>query len=108
MAEATVTADTLAGYLRLTGKAGSRTLHVLGKYQSFTAAIASPVGREILNDAIQRHDKLLDRVASLDATDIEKAEYKALREVILRWSEKIVAYEANLKSLNDGVRMANG
>jgi hypothetical protein len=104
----TVTADQLANYLKSTGRTGSRTIQVLGKYQSFMDAIGSSLGQEILADAIKRHDMLLDRIASLDATDGEKGEYKALREVILRWSEKIAVYEANLKNLNDSVRMPNG
>jgi hypothetical protein len=102
MSEQTVTAEQLANYLKRTGKAGARTLHILGKHQSFVEALNSTYGQEILHDALQRHEQLLDRIASLDATDGEKGEYKALKDIIIRWSEKIAAYEDNLKRVSNG------
>ena len=107
MSEQTVTAEQLANYLKKTGKVGAKTMHVLGKYTPFIQAMATTIGQEIMADALRRHDMLLDRVASLEVTDGEKGEYKALREIIMKWSEKIANYEANLVNYKTNIDKVN-
>lgn len=102
MAESTVTAEQLAGYLRRKGKTGERTLSLLGYYRPFVDAINTEVGKEILKDAIRVHEELLSKIAEINATDAEKAEYQAIRKIILRWSERIAQYEKHLSEVRKG------
>jgi hypothetical protein len=95
----TVTAETLANFLRQNRKEGARTLSILGKHQPFVEAMQSQVGKEILNEAVLLHEHLLLKVGSLTATDEEKMEYKNLQTIIYRWSEKIVRYEKAMSEL---------
>jgi len=99
MAENTVTAEQLADYLKRKGRAGSQTLSVLGKYQPFIEAINSEIGQQILKDAIGLHESLLFKVADLTATPDETMEYKAIRKIILKWSERIATYDKALAEL---------
>jgi hypothetical protein len=99
MAENTVTAEQLAAYLRRTRRAGAKTLSILGHFQPFMEAMQSPLGKEILNDAITVHEELLQKVGSLTATDDEKMEYKNLQKIIYRWSERIARYEKAMSEL---------
>ena len=99
MAENTVTAEQLADFLKRKGRAGSQTLSVLGKYQPFTEAINSEIGQQILKDAIGLHESLLFKVADLTATPDETMEYKAIRKIILKWSERIATYDKALAEL---------
>jgi hypothetical protein len=95
----TVTAENLANFLRQNGKAGARTLSVLGHFQPFVEAFNLEIGKELLGDAIVIHDELLMKVANLTATPEETMEYKAIRKIIFRWSEKIVRYEKAMSEL---------
>lgn len=97
----TVTADQLADFIHRSGRAGALTLSVLGKQKPFVDAMNTEVGRFILADALRVHESLLQKVASLTATDEETMEYSAIRKIILRWSERIAKYEANLSKVVD-------
>jgi hypothetical protein len=99
MAENTVTAERLANFLRRKGQAGARTLSVLGHFQPFVEAIGSEIGKELLQDAITNHERLLLKVAALEATPEETMEYKAYRGIIMRWSERIAQYEKAMAEL---------
>ena len=102
MLETTVTAEQLASYLKRKGRAGSQTLSILGKYQPFQEAINSEIGKEILRDAIVIHESLLIKVADLTATPEETMEYKAVRKIIIRWSERIAKYQKSLEEITKG------
>ena len=96
MAENTVTAEQLADYLKRKGRAGSQTLSVLGKSQPFMEAIKSEIGQQLLKDAVGLHESLLFKVADLTATPEETMEYRAVRKIILKWSDRIALYEKNM------------
>jgi hypothetical protein len=99
MAESTVTAEQLAVYLRKTGKNGSKTLSVLGHFQPFVDAFNTEIGKELLTDAINIHEMLLQKIADLTATPEETMEYKAIRRIIMAWSERIVRHEKAMMEL---------
>ena len=94
-----ITVEQLAAMLKRKG--GSRTLSVLGHFQPFVDAINSPIGKELLKDAMDLHDSLLNKVADLDATPQETMEYRAVRKIIYAWSERIARYEKSLAELTD-------
>jgi len=98
MTENTVTAEQLANLLRRKG--GQQTLSVLGHYQPFNDAINTEVGKQLLHDALTVHEQLLQKVADLTATPEETMEYKAIRKIIMQWSERISRYEKALAELS--------
>jgi hypothetical protein len=99
MAENTVTVDQLVNYLKRTGRSGSKTLSVLGHFQPFIDAQNSEIGKELLQDAINLHEYLLQKVADLTATPEETMEYKAVRKIIMAWSERIARYNKAMAEL---------
>lgn len=84
-------------YIRSGGDIKSHSMMILSQYAPFKEAIESTVGKELLKDLIDMHSAKLARIASLDATDEEKIEYKILTELIKRWSYRIMQYENALK-----------
>jgi len=99
MADSTTTPEQLADYLKRKGKFGSQTLSVLGRHHPFIEAIGSEIGKQLLKDAIGLHERLLSKVATLEATDAEKMEYKAVGSILLKWSERIATYEKALAEI---------
>jgi hypothetical protein len=103
MSETTVTTEQLTDYLKRTGRSGVRTLSTLGYFQPFVEAINSPIGKELLKDALAVSDSLLIKIGDLSATPEETMQYKAMRAILVRWSERISRYEQSLDKLNKGV-----
>ncbi|MFA5340599.1 MAG: hypothetical protein WC332_02365 [Clostridia bacterium] len=101
MSENTVTTEQLADYLKRTGRSGVKTLSTLGYFQPFVDAINSPIGKELLKDALTVSDSLLMKIGDLTATPEETMQYKAMRAIILRWSERIDRYEKSLAELTN-------
>lgn len=87
-----VTADQLSTYLRTFGKRGQVNLSILGRVSRFVEAMRTEVGKEMLLDLANEHERLLARVASLSASEEEKAEYRVIRALLTKWSQKISFY----------------
>ncbi len=102
MAENTVTAEQLAQYLNRRGKFGAKTLSILGHYRPFVDAINSDIGKQLLRDAISIYEELLSKVGNLTATPEETMKYAAVREIIMRWSDRLAIYEKNLAEVQKG------
>uniref|UniRef100_A0A6M3IS91 Uncharacterized protein n=1 Tax=viral metagenome TaxID=1070528 RepID=A0A6M3IS91_9ZZZZ len=97
-----VSQEQVIKFLREKGKRGAQTLSVLGKYAPFMAAIQSEIGVELLRDLNTMHDELLDKISSLTATESERAEYKAVKGLILRFCDKLNKYENELNKIKEG------
>lgn len=80
-------------------KRGERTLSLLGKQQEFIKAMSSDIGQQILNDLIQEHELLLDKIASIKATDEEKMQYKVVRQMLMLWSNRLAAFTDLIKEI---------
>jgi len=74
--------DDISRYLELTGKRGTQTLSILGRYFPFVQSVlGTEVGREILKDDVDRVEELLLKVIKEEETDLERAELRYLRDV---------------------------
>ena len=91
--------NTMLRYMKNVGKRGERTVYLHEKSIPFIKAFNSDIGRELLADLISMHEALLEKVAGLNATDEEKMMYKVAREMLLRWSGKIAAYEKRVDEI---------
>jgi len=94
-----VSQEQVIKFLREKGKRGAQTLSVLGKYAPFMEAINSPLGAELLRDLNTKHEELLEKISDLEATESDRAEYKAVKDMILRWADKISRFEAELNKV---------
>lgn len=88
-------------YIRNNTSFRSQSLTILSQYQPFKQALETQLGQELLKDLIDMHSLRLAKIASLEATDEEKIEYKVLTELIKRWSFKIAQYESAIKKLEE-------
>jgi hypothetical protein len=86
-------------YLSKMGERGHKTLIILGKMQDYITAVNSKIGQELMSELITEHERLLIKVASLEATDEDKAYYKAVSRLLGVWATKIATYENKLKEV---------
>lgn len=84
-------------FLAIHGQKGSKTLSLLGKFQPFYNAINSEIGRELLKDVQIKMEYLLECIIresypkKMSETHV-KAEYRVLRDILYKWSERIEKY----------------
>ena len=80
-------------YIEVMGDRGKKTLSILGRKQDFITAVNTKIGQELMSDLISMHEILLNKVADLNATSEDKADYKAVSKLISLWATKIADYE---------------
>ena len=78
-----------------------RIFTVLGKYSDFYDAIRSPVGKEILRDLMNRINAKLESIATNEANDQDKMEYKVCCELLESYAKKIKIYITHAKKLKE-------
>ena len=93
-------------YINKHGKKGKemagRLLSALGKNEQFLNAFNSPLGSELLTDLIDTMESKLDKIIDESATDKDRADFRAAKDLSLRWVSKINEYNRNLKQLKEG------
>lgn len=96
----------IEGYITRHGKKGkemaSRLLSALGKNEQFLNAFNSPLGSELLTDLISMMEEKLDKIIDETADDKDKADFRAAKNLSMRWVGKINEYNRNLKQLKEG------
>ena len=95
--------EKLMNYIKTRGNTGNRTLEILGKNLKFIDALNTEVGLELLKDLVSMHETAFQKVASLDATDEDKVNYKLLQSLINKWSIHISYYFEALQKVNTTV-----
>jgi len=78
---------------------------VLGKNQQFANAVASPIGQELLTDALELAESLLEKIVLMKASDEDLAEYRVLMKLLTNWQQKITKY---LKGVETIVKVSRG
>lgn len=100
-----LTADELLLYLYKKRSRAKDSLTILSRYRHFIEAMETPVGQHLLIDALNRHDELLLRISAIDTTDAEKMEYRALKNILNKWSEKIANYYSELNKIKEATNV---
>ncbi len=80
-------------YLRNASTIKNQSLALLRQFKPFMEAIETEVGKAILSDLVNMHSKALEKIASLEATENDKIEYRILTDLIQKWSSYIMTYE---------------
>lgn len=69
----------------------------MGKQTKLYEALDHPVGKEILNEALNRSEALLIKIINEDADEMDRAEFRVLKSILNVWAGKMAEY---IKSLN--------
>jgi methionyl-tRNA synthetase len=69
------------------GAKAQKMINVLQKTHGFIEAFENPIGQEVLLDALQISEAILDKIVEETATDAERAEFRALKKIISRWQD---------------------
>ena len=78
---ANVTLSEIQRYLELTGKKGSLVISILGRLTpQLNSILNNEMGREMLRDDINRLEELLMKIYKEEATEIERAEFRYLKD----------------------------
>lgn len=80
-------------------KKGNEVFNVLGRTEGFIKIIRKDIGRELLLEIAADLDKLFEKIINEEATEVERADFRALRKIGRRWTEKINAFEAALEEI---------
>jgi hypothetical protein len=90
-------------YINEVGRVKSaKDIKILGEQDRFYKAINTEVGQELLKDAANRAEELFRKIWNEEESDAERAEFRVLKHLIGRWSEKINAYVKNLGVIKGG------
>jgi len=75
------------------------TMKSLARNAAFIDALKCELGQQLLGSLLERHEELLFKIADMTAGDREKAEFTAIRDLIVNWSERIADYERKLREV---------
>jgi len=78
------------------GEKANRILTVMAKRAKFMEAIKTDIGQELLIDVAASMETLLDKIIMERATTQEKADFRALRMIMNKWTDKIRAYNRDI------------
>jgi hypothetical protein len=91
-------------YLEVMGDHGSKLLSTLGKKQPFIEAFNSKLGSELLHDLITMHSLTLGKLARFEATEEDKADFRASGRLLGMWAQKVSDYEKSMTEIKTTVR----
>jgi hypothetical protein len=94
-----LTRDQVDKFIKKYNKRGTETVEALGKVQGFIKAVESEMGRAFLAPIIVEHERLLALIVSMDATEEDKADYRATRKFLLYCSSKVNYYYDTIESI---------
>lgn len=86
-------------YVQSGGQRVAKLLSALGRDQHFVDALSTQLGQEILQDSLERCERLLTLIYEEKATQQELAEFRVLKDIMARWTSRINAYSRNLEKL---------
>lgn len=96
----------IESYLDRIRKRGAHTLQVFEGNLDFILAVQSSVGKILLRDLIERHEAQFNRIASLEATDVDKKVYSYLKGMLETWVARIASYEKATKDYTSAAQKA--
>ena len=81
------------------GLKAQKMINVLSKTHGFVSAFKDKVGQEVLLDALQRSEEILDKIVEEKATEEERAEFRALKKIISKWQKIWAVHNEALSKL---------
>ena len=97
-----ITKENIRDYISKHGRKGAMTVDGLSKLlPSLQMTFETELGREILNDDIERHEFLLIKIVEMNATDEDKIEFRYLRDRIISLGKKLELFFNYLKNIKE-------
>ena len=84
-------------------KNASALLSVLGKQKQFLSALDTPVGQELLKDAVLSVESKIELILNEKDTPQDRAELKAYLTILRKWQKMIATYNKNKEMFNTNV-----
>lgn len=95
----------LAKIARKMGSGNARMLlNILGREKAFIEAITSPLGEELMTDLVNSIEARIKLIIDEKDQPKDRAEIRALREVLRKWQGKINTYEQNKEKLMNALK----
>lgn len=94
-----LTQEDIDAYIAKTGSRAAEALSMLGKNADFSEAFRSKVGQALFSDAVEILHDLLQDIYNEKATDQQKAEFRAYKRIIERWTRRINAVDETIKTI---------
>lgn len=99
----------LETFLTLFGKRAKPFIKILGDHQAFMSVIQTPIGTQILKDAVAGMQKAMSQAAHWDKIDEPKkerclADMRAYKDICERWATIIEAYNESVKTIKDAIK----
>lgn len=76
-------------------------LNALGKQEQFYNAIETEVGQELLKDLLEGIERRIELVIKEEDDEKTRAELRAYRELLDRWTTQIAKFRSNLKTFTE-------
>lgn len=95
--------NALRNQLETAGISRPNILTKLGQQHNFIEAITSSIGKELLKDLATIAEDRLDKIIKEDATPQDKADFRVCKSLLIKYGNKINAYEKNLAKLRGEV-----
>lgn len=80
---------------RMGSKNASTLLSVLGKDKEFLTALDTPIGQELLRDAVLSIERIMDLIIHEKEESQDKADLRAYLSILRRWQGRISQYNDN-------------
>lgn len=97
-----LSAKEVEDYLANHGKQAQKVLSFLGKNIAYVNDLHSPLTSRVVEMLISDHEYLIQRVATLEATDEEKVRYRVVRDILAKISQLIEAYKIQVEEVKKG------
>lgn len=91
--------DVINKFLQTHGKQAARVVNILAKREKFKRAIETDIGGEIMVDALNRMEELLQKIIEETASPQELGEFRALRNIVNKWQDKLAEYSKAIKQI---------
>ena len=94
-----LTKDDIDAYIAKSGSRAAEALSLLGKNADFVEAFRSKTGQALLSDAVEILQDILQDIYNEKATEHQKAEFRAYKKIIERWTRRINAVDETIKTI---------
>jgi len=99
----------LEEFLSLYGKRAKPFIKIIGEHQAFMSVIQTPIGQEILKDAISGMQKAMEQAAHWDKIDDAKkdrclADMRAYKSICERWAAIIETFTQSVDFIKKSIQ----
>lgn len=98
----------LLDYLGKIARRDGMTRHVFEKRLDFVNALNTEIGKALLQDLINRHEHILNRIAKVEATDAEKETYTYLNEMLTAWCARVADFHRTVQDYKNSLAQKAG